>query len=120
MLLASSCSFYQIDSHVISDHIFPSKASPDDITYLENISDVTKPYEIIGQITVNVERRQAFQEIMEKMKREAALLGGDCITNIHINAGTGHWAKIKPKKIFGNANIRSNYIADVIVFEKKP
>ena len=119
MLLASSCSFYQIDSNVTSDHIFPSKASPSEITYLENMDDLTQPYEIIGQITVNAERRQSFQEVIGKMKKEAALLGGDCVTNIRVNAGTGQWAKIKPKKIFGNANIRSNYIADVIVFEKR-
>lgn len=113
----SSCSFYQVDSQLTSDKIYPAKSSAEEVVYISDIKNLKEPYEIIGQVIVNVERRQSLEEIIPKMKREAALVGGDAITDIRTNAGTGRWAKIKPKKIFGNANIRSNYIADVIVFQ---
>ena len=113
----TSCSFYQIDSKVSSDKIYPAKESPSEVTYLEDLDAITEYYEIIGQVTVNAERRQAFKEVLPKMKREAALLGGDAIANIRTNGGTGKWALQKPQKIFGNANIRENYVADVIVFQ---
>ena len=67
---------------------------------------------------VNGERTDSLEEIIPKMKYEAAMLGGDAITNIRTNAGTGKWAQIKPKQIFGNANLRINFVADVLVFKK--
>ena len=60
------------------------------------------------------------EDVIDKLKYEAAILGGDAITNITTNAGTGKWAKIKPKKLFGNANVRTNFVADVIVFKETP
>ena len=117
LLTFSSCSFYQIDSEFSSDKNYPSKSTPDEVDYIENLNSVKEPYTIIGQVIINVERRQEMDEIIKKMRREAALMGGDAITEIRTNAGNGRWAKIKPKKIFGNANIRLNYIADVIVFQ---
>lgn len=116
----SSCSFYQIDSEIASGKIYPAKSSAEEVVYIANLNNIKEPCEIIGQVTINVERRQSLEEIIPKMKQEAALLGGDAITDIRINAGTGRWAKIKPKKIFGNANIRSNYVANVIVFQATP
>ncbi len=117
IFLTSGCSLYQIESDSIIYTPHPKKETLNDIAYLENVN---KPYEVIGQITVNAERNQRRANVIEKLKTEAAILGGDAITNIRTNTGTGQWAKIKPKKIFGNANIRINYVADVIVFKEEP
>ena len=113
--LTNACSLYQIDSESTSFDYFPSKSSKDEVAYLERVH---QPHKVIGRVTVNVERNQLMENVIDKLKQEAAVLGGDAITNIVTNAGTGKWAKIKPKKLFGNANVRSNYVADVIVFEK--
>ena len=113
-LCFSSCSFYRIDSETAGAQYYPPKASADQVTY---VFEVTEPHEVIGTVTVNTERMQPLSEVIEKMKSEAALLGADAITNIRTNGGTGRWAKIKPQKLFGNANIRSNFIADAIVFQ---
>ncbi len=114
MMFISSCSLYQIDSQNTTDRFYPPKDSIEDVTY---IYSVTQPYDIIGQVIINAERRQSLNEVIEKMKYEASIIGGDAITNIRSNSGTGRWAKMKPQKIFANANIRSNFIADVIVFK---
>lgn len=117
IFLTTGCSLYQIESDSITFSPHPKQETLNDVAYLESVN---RPYEVIGQITVNAERNQRRANIIEKLKTEAAVLGGDAITNIRTNAGTGQWAKIKPKKIFGNANIRINYVADVIVFKVEP
>ncbi|MFA5060314.1 MAG: hypothetical protein WC676_06785 [Candidatus Omnitrophota bacterium] len=118
-LFLSSCSLYVIDSNETSLEYYSPKSSANDVAYLETVD---KPHEMIGIVTVNVERTQsendtAKTEIINKLKQEAATMGGDAITNIQTNAGTGAWAKAKPKKLFGNANIRTNFTADVVVFK---
>lgn len=110
-----ACSLYQIDFESSSDSYYPAKASTKEVVYLETVN---RPYDIIGTATVNAERNQKLDDVIEKLKLEAALLGGDAITNIQTNAGTGKWATIKPKKIFGNANIRTNFVAQVIVLKE--
>ena len=117
LLFTSGCSLYQIDCESTTFDYYPSKASPKDVAYLEIVN---KSYDIIGHVTVNAERNQKRKEVLEKLKYEAAILGGDAITNITTNAGTGKWAKIKPKELFGNANVRTNFVADVIVFKDMP
>ncbi len=117
MFLLSSCSFYKVDSDLTSTQFHPSKGSTSEVTYLEVVS---QPYDVIGTVTVNAERNQRLNDVIERMKREAAGMGGDAITNIRTNAGTGKWAKIKPKKLFGNANVRTNFIADVIAYKTTP
>ena len=115
LLFLASCSYYKVDSELLSSQIYPPKSSLNEVTYLEVL---TQPYEIIGSVKVNSERNQRLSDVIEKMKREAAMLGGDAITNIRTNAGEGKWAKIKPQKLFGNAHIRANFLADVIVFKQ--
>ncbi len=110
----SGCSLYQLDLESTATDYHPAKPSKNEVAYLENTN---KPYEVIGRVTVNAERNQKMNEGIDKLKYEAAILGGDAITNITTNAGTGKWARIKPKNLFGNANIRTNFVADVIVFK---
>jgi len=118
--LLSACSIYQIESEENGSEFYPSKSSIDQVAYLETIS---REYEVIGQVRVNTERNQktidgvGFEGILARLKQEAAVIGGDAITNIHTDTGTGRWAKNKPQKLFGNANIRVNYMADVVVFK---
>ncbi len=108
-----ACSFYKVDSQSLTDQYYPSKASTNEVTYLEVVN---RPHAVIATVTVNAERNQRLNDVIERMKQQAALLGGDAITNIRTNSGEGKWAKIKPQKLFANANIRTNFVADVVVF----
>ena len=116
VLFLTSCSFYKVDSDITAEKFYPSKETISQVTYLEIIS---QPHDVIGTVTVNAERNQRLADVIERMKREAAVMGGDAITNIRTNAGNGKWAQIKPKKFFGNANVRTNFIADVVVFKSE-
>ncbi len=114
----TSCSLYQIDSRDTSSNFYPSKQSVSEVAY---IPKAAQPYEVIGTIVVNVERTRGEgnqAEIIEKMKQEAAILGADAITNLATDVGSGKWAKRKPKKLFGNANVRVNLTTEAIVFPK--
>ncbi len=105
--LLSACSLYRVDSDETSTDFFPSKPSAKEIVYLET---VTQPYEVLGTVSVNTERRTERSEVLEKIKREAALIGGDAVTNV----------REKPpvhKGILQNAYLRTNYLADVIKFK---
>ncbi|HOW36349.1 MAG TPA: hypothetical protein PL155_08065 [Candidatus Omnitrophota bacterium] len=113
-IFTCACTLYQIDFESTSDNYYPAKTSANEVVYLETVN---RPYEVIGTVTVNAERNQKLDNVVDKLKLEAAILGGDAITNIQTNAGTGKWAKTKPKKIFGNANVRTNFVAQVIAFK---
>lgn len=113
VLLTSSCSIYHINSVDSTNDYYPSK-SVDEVVYLEEIDE---DYEIIGVVTVNSERKQrSIDDILVKMKREAAILGGDAITDIQSDA-TGVWKHLPVQQTIGNAYIRANYTASVIVFK---
>jgi hypothetical protein len=113
VLILSGCSVYQIDSNPETTVYFPPKKSPNDIVYLESLD---KPHEVIGTVVVTTERRQALENILPKMQYEASVLGGDAITDIQSDA-TGVWKRIKAQSLLGNAYIRANYSAKVIVFK---
>ncbi len=111
--LASGCSMYHIDSQDTTQDFYPPKQNIDEVVYLETTD---KPYVEIGIVTVSTERRQLLADVMPKLKQEAAILGGDAITDIQTDA-TGSWKKIKPHALLGNAYIRVNFTAKVIVFK---
>lgn len=112
-LTASSCSMYRISSEDTSTGFYPSKVSINEVIYVENID---RPHEEVGQITINAERRQRLNDIIEKMKREAAILGADAITNIESDA-TGVWKKLPAQQFVGNAYVRANFTAKAVVFK---
>ena len=112
-LFVCGCSVYHIDSRDTTLDFYPPKASPQDVVYLEQID---KPYDVIGTVTVTTERTRSLAEIIVKMKYEAAVLGGDAITDIQTDV-TGSWKKTNFPKFLENAYIRSNYSAKVIVFK---
>ena len=109
----SGCSLYHINSEEITTNYYPSKQSPRDIVYLENID---QPHELIGIVTVNAERRQRISEILEKMKREAAILGADAITNIRTDS-TGQWKSLPAQNLISNGYIRANFSATAVKFK---
>lgn len=112
-VLSAGCSVYQIDSQPETKMYYPPKKSPSEIIYLESLD---RPSEIIGTVIVTTERRQDLENILPKMQYEASVLGGDAITDIQTDA-TGSWKKIKAQALLGNAYIRANYSAKVVVFK---
>jgi len=98
ILSLSACSIYHIDSRDSTTHYYPSKKSTDEIAYIEKID---QPHEIIGYVTVNTERRQTITDVLEKMKREAAILGAEALTNIQTDA-SGTWKNLPAQELIGN------------------
>jgi hypothetical protein len=112
VLLTSSCSIYHIDSSYTTDDYYPP-ASTSEVVYLESIN---QPHEVIGTVTVNAERRQRLNDVIEKMKREAGILGGNAITNVRTDA-TGLWKRLPAQHTIGNAYVRANFTASVVILE---
>ena len=113
VLITSSCSIYHINSVDSGDTFYPAK-SIDEVVYLE---EVDENYTVIGTVTVNGERKQRnIDDVIVKMKREAAILGGDAITDIQSDA-TGVWKRLPVQQTIGNAYVRANYTASVVIFE---
>ena len=113
VVLTSSCSIYHVNSVSTTDTYYPQK-SIDQVVYMEHID---QPHETIGIITINAERQQrSMTEIIVKMKREAAILGGDAITNIQSDA-TGVWQRLPAQQTIGNAYVRANFTASVVVLK---
>ena len=113
VVIFAGCSLYHVDSKDTTLDFYPPKESADQIVYIENVQ---KPHQVIGYVTVNTERRQWMSEILEKMKREAAILGGDAITGISSDS-TGEWKRLPAQEIVGKAYIRANFRATVVVFK---
>ncbi|MFA5087620.1 MAG: hypothetical protein WC552_01135 [Candidatus Omnitrophota bacterium] len=113
ILFATGCSLYQITSEDTTLDFYSPKASPNDVAFLETVN---QPHQEIGFAIVNTERRQSLDMVIEKLKREAAILGGDAITNIQTDA-TGFWKSLPAQQLIGQAYIRANFKATVIVFK---
>jgi hypothetical protein len=56
-------------------------------------------------------------DAIDKLKREAAIMGGDAITEIETNS-TGFWQSLPAQKLIKNAYVRVNFRAKVVVFLK--
>ncbi len=111
--LLSGCSLYQITSEETTSDDHPAKSFSNEVLYLK---EVPQPhlYKVIGYVKVNTERNQKEEEIIEKLKHEAALMGGDAITNISTIDGE-RAAKNKFTQFLENARLRQSYRADVVV-----
>ncbi len=112
-LVLTGCTIYQIDSKDTTDNFYAPKTEIDQVQYLETVD---RAHDQIGVVTVTTERRQSLEDAIPKLKQEAAILGGDAITDIQSDA-TENWKKVRPKKLLGNAYIRATYTAKVIVFK---
>ena len=104
---------YQINSKETSQEYYVPKTSIDDVAYMEKVD---KAFTEIGTVTVTTERRQSLEDVLPKLKQEAGMLGADAITDVH-NDATPAWKKYAPKKILGNAYIRTTYTATAIVWK---
>jgi len=113
MLFTCSCSVYHITSEGTTNEYYPSKEIAEDVVYVKNVN---QPHEVIAHITVNTERRQKLGDIIAKMKREAAILGADAITDIKSDA-TGRWKKLPAQDLIGNAYVRANFTVSAVVFK---
>ena len=113
VILTSACSIYTINSQDTTGEFYPPKNSPNDVAVLDTIDS---PHIVIATITVTTERNQRLSDVIEKMKREAAVLGGDAITNIRTDA-TGTWKRLPAQKLVGNGYVLASFTASVIVFK---
>ncbi|MBF0478914.1 MAG: hypothetical protein HQL26_05490 [Candidatus Omnitrophica bacterium] len=107
LLFLTGCSLYNVTSEDTTTNFYPSKKSAADVTYL---TTVDRAYDVIGTVRVNTERRQKISEVIDRMKYEASILGGDAIINVKVTS---------PYKWNPNGYIRGIFTADVIVFKDK-
>ena len=107
------CSIYHVNSEEVSTEYYPPKKNAQDIVYLEKVD---KPHEVISNIIVNAERNQKMNDVIEKMKREAAIVGADAITDIKTDA-TGTWKHLPAQSFVGNGYVRANFKASAVVFK---
>ena len=114
VLLTSSCSLYQVTSYETSDDYFPSKKSPSDVAYL---ATVDQDHTVIGDVVINTERRQRLDDVIEKMKQQAAVMGGDAITDLKTDS-TGTWKKLPAQDLLSNGYVRANFTATVVVLNQ--
>jgi hypothetical protein len=103
---------YRIDSEDTTLDFYPPKASANDVIYLEKID---KPYEVVGVVSLDAERTRPMEDILLKMRYEAAILGGDAITDVRSDLNEAKGGKSEPFLI--NARLRVRYSAKVIVFK---
>ena len=114
LVFASGCSLYHVMSEYTTEDFYPAKETSAEIVYMETVN---RPHEVIAVVTVNAERHQLNMEnVIAKMKREAAILGGDAITDLRSDA-TGVWKRLPVQKTIGNAYVRANFTASVVVFK---
>ena len=98
-LMLAGCSIYRIDSQDTTPDYYPPRKSSQEVYYQEKMN---RPFEIVGSVMVSVENGRSFDEVLARMRGEAALLGGDVITGvIHEPEGV----------------IRTRYTAKVAVFK---
>lgn len=112
-LTLTSCSVFHVESEDLSTDFYPSKSNINEVVHID---EVNQPHEILGYVRVNTERNQKISEVIRRMKREAAILGGDAITNIQSDA-TGEWKKLPAQDLLGNAYVRANFTATVVRFK---
>lgn len=94
----NGCSFYRVDSKDMSTDIFPPKDTAEKVVYLEKVD---KPYIVIGIVNLSTQRRSPRDEVVARMRQEAAILGGDAITEL----------------VCDNAPVQVHYTAKVIVLK---
>lgn len=111
--LMLGCSFYRIDSQDTTLEFYEPKSSPEEVVYLENVD---KPHVEIGTVYVTSERNQSFDEVLYMIKKEAAILGGDAITDVQSDA-TGIWKKYLKADLVKNAYVIATFSAKVVVYK---
>ena len=109
-LILSSCSFYNIKSQQDSTEAVVVTQQKKSFTDVEYAPDVLRPYQVIGTLRVKTERNRDWDDVIRKMKMEAAVMGGDAVTDIILDPEMR-----KDKQ--ANKKLRVYYIGQVIVYE---
>lgn len=76
-LILAGCAVYRVDSKAASDGFYLPKGLADQVLYLESVD---KPHDVIGIISLATERASPREEVLARMRAEAAILGADAIT----------------------------------------
>lgn len=103
--MVAGCTFYNVNGEVIHYTARPDRTEHE-VQYLETVN---VPYDVVGHVSVYTERRNSLEDVADKMKRQAAMLGGDAIINITVNEPAGTFT-----------SIRTTFTGTVIVFKEAP
>lgn len=101
----ASCSFYSIESREDSPVITQPKKSFFDVEYEPEIK---RKYVVIGDLRVRTERNRNMNDVIRKMKMEAALMGADAVTGIRIDDQPQEKEK---------SRLRIDYIGQAVVYQ---
>ena len=77
---------------------------------IEYAPEVTRSYQVIGTLRVKTERNRDWDDVIRKMKMEAAVMGGDAVTDIILDP------EMRKDKN-ANKKLRVDYIGQVIVYQ---
>ena len=110
----TGCSLYHVDSQETALDSYAPKVSAEQVVYQENIE---RTHEVIGVVSVTADRARPLEDIIDIMKGEAAMLGGDAITEVHSGPAAPVAGHGKSSGLFANAAIRLQYSAKVIAFK---
>ena len=99
----AGCTSYRVNAEEIA---FKSTIPQENLNRIQYLETVNVPYEVIGTVIVRTERRNNIDEVVDKMKRQIAVLGGDAVTNIVQVDNPGPFT-----------SIRTTYKGTVIVFK---
>lgn len=107
--ILASCSFYSINSvDESSAPVMPdAKKSFFDVEYAP---EPTEKYTVVGTVRAKTERNRDFDDVIRKMKMEAAVIGGDAITDVKLDPDM-----VKSKD--ANKKFRIDYVGKVIVYQ---
>ncbi len=97
-LFFTGCSLYRVDSKDTSSDFYAPKDSVDQVVFLEKLK---KPYDVIGVVKGVTEGLTSRDDVIEKMRYEAAILGADAVTDL----------------AFENEPFRAQYTAKAVVFK---
>lgn len=104
------CTTYHVDSVDTAVDFYPPKDSEDSVVYLKNVD---RPFEVIGEISVVTEQVSSPEDVFVKMRREAAILGGDAFTDIRKDGK--EWRPDEHVRGISQGRILARYSAKVIV-----
>jgi hypothetical protein len=97
-VIVAGCSLYRVDSKDLSSDLYLPKDSADQIVYIEKLD---KPYDVIALLKITADRTSPLEDILVRMRYEAAVLGADAVTDV----------------VSDHALLRVEYTAKAVVFK---
>jgi hypothetical protein len=97
LLLAAGCTPLKYNRTVALPGL-PPVSDANQVRVVENLSEVTQPYQIVGKVTVYREGTRIMKnKSIERMSTQAAAMGADGIIGVHQNAGGGMYSCLAVK-----------------------